>query len=94
MGGPEFFGVVKGEDQFFSVGQRRDQNVFLHPMGLDQIFFTKPKGGPDFFYCRLRGNQIFYCRLRGRPDKIGDWPSQTDAPLPVKNDSSLMNMVK
>ncbi len=27
-GGPEFFGVIKGSDQFFSVGQRGDQNFF------------------------------------------------------------------
>ena len=26
---------------------------------------------------------------RGGPEKIADWRSQTDGPLPVKNDSSL-----
>ncbi len=44
----------------------------------DQNLFTEPKGGPAFFFLGIGGLE-----------KIGDRPSQTDAPLPVKNDIPL-----
>ena len=49
----------------------------MRPKG-DQIFFPKAKGGQSFLPMQT-----------GVQEKIGDQPSQTGAPLPVKNDSSL-----
>ncbi len=43
-------------------------------------------GGAEFFQVK-GGTNFFYAK--GGAGKIGDPRSQTDAPLPVKNDSSL-----
>ncbi len=59
------------------------QNFF--PVGKrgDQNFFPRCKGGPEFFYA---------CK-GGGPGKIDDRPSQIDAHLSVKNDSSLISII-
>ncbi len=47
-GGPEFFGIVKGGDQFFSVGLRGGPEFFEGQRGGgDQKFF--PSWGPSIF---------------------------------------------
>ena len=48
--------------------------------GGTRIFLGLKRGGPEFFPVGKRGDQ----------KKICDQPSQTDGPLPLKNDSSLM----
>ena len=41
-----------------------------------------PLGGPKFFDVGKGGDQFFCHRQKGGPEKIGDRPSQTDAPPP------------
>ncbi len=56
----------------------RVMGMFFH-LGRTTIFSRDKRGGP-----------ISLCMQRGGPEKIGEWPSQTDAsPLLVKNDTSL-----
>ena len=39
-------------------------------------------GGPEFFGEAKEGDQNFFTYAKGGPEKIADWPSQTDAPPP------------
>ncbi len=56
----------------------REQSFFYREGG--RLFV----GGPEVFEV-VKGGTIFLSRQReGEPEKIGDWPSQTDAPLPSK----------
>ncbi len=63
----------------------------------DQFFFQCAKGGAEFFEDQRLGDQYFFSmRLRcntyvkGGTKKNGERPSQTDTPLPVKYDNSLI----
>ena len=45
------------------------------------------KGGDQNFFAHAKGGTRIFLRMqRVGPENIGDWQSQTDAPLPVKND--------
>ncbi len=57
------------------------REVFSNGEGGPEIFFQKLKGGPEFFPV---WDQNFFAYEKGGPEKNGDWPSQTDAPLPLK----------
>ena len=46
-------------------------DVFSKAKGLTRVFPRKERGGPEFF-----------TYAKGGPEKIGDQPSQTDAPPP------------
>ena len=62
----------------------RIRRMFFHLRGGVPEFFHEAKGrGPK------NGGQNIFTYAKEGPEKIGDRPSQTDAPLPVKNDSSL-----
>ncbi len=64
VGGPEFFGVVKGGGPFLSVGQRGGTRIFWgSKRGGGQKFFPKPTGGG--------GPEVFTYAKGGGPEKIG-----------------------
>ena len=48
------------------------------------------RGGDQNVCIGQWGYQNFWAHAEGGPEKIGNPQSQTDAPLPVNNDSSLM----
>ncbi len=59
-GGPKFFGVGTGGDQFFSVCQR----------GGGQNFLRVTEGGTEFFPQDF--TRIFFTHAKGGPKKIGE----------------------
>ena len=61
--------------------------------GGDQNFFHFVRGGTRFFFTFVRKGPVFYHSQRGGPEKISDCSSQIDAPLLVKNDTSLTDIV-
>ena len=63
-------------------------------IGCSQFFFRVVKGGISFFSGPKGGPEFFEGQRGGRQpkEKIGDRPSQTDAPPPAKNDNSLKNI--
>ncbi len=73
-----FLGCQRGRASFFSVGQRGDQNFLRVTEGGTRIFF--PTWEPF-----MRGDQNFFVHAKGGTRK--NWRL---APLPVKNDSSLI----
>ena len=50
MGGPEFFGVVKGGDQFFFSGSKGGPKFFEGHRGGDQNFFPRSEDGTLNFH--------------------------------------------
>ncbi len=80
MGGPEFFGVVKGGTSFYSVDQRGGPEFFEGHRGGTRIFSQDGdlidikiiiilfnEGGPDFF---CMGGAKFFCACRGGVPKF------------------------
>ncbi len=60
-----------------------------------QKFSQNQKGGTEFFPIGKGGTKMFLRMQRagGGPEKTGNWLSQTDGPLSVKNDSSLIQRI-
>ncbi len=58
-----------------------------------QNCFSGSKGGDQTFSHRQRGTRNIYAFKGGDQKKIANWPSRIDAPLLVKNDSSLNTTV-
>ncbi len=53
--------------------------------GGTRIFSRGKSGGPKFFAVgKGGGTKFFFTYAKGGPQKIGDRPSQTDGPPPVK----------
>ncbi len=75
--------VLGGGDQNFFGGVRGGP-VFCKGVGL----FDTERGDHNFLNVR-KGEEIFLLPSKAGPEKIGDGLSQLDAPLLVKNDSSL-----
>ena len=72
---------------FFSVGQRGRPEFSEGPKGgggcsvtRGQNFFPKAKGGIRIFPRQQIEGPEFFAYAEGGPEKIGDQPSQTDAP--------------
>ena len=70
-----------------TIFQQGEVEVFNSKGGPE--FFLEGKGGPNFFARFERGAKFFSRVLRGGAEKIDNRRSWIDAPLPVKNDSSL-----
>ena len=54
-----------------------------------QNFFYLVRGGTRIFFSFVRGDNFFLPWSEGGREKIGDSSSQMDAPLLIKNDTSL-----